>query len=128
MNTNCSDHKCCDVYVDSVERSLLGGSPGHHLGQKGITEQESCWSPSVGISSSSLISPLSIPATCSRRRSASPTSLCTLNSFPMPLGRVPVFSTPGFGINEGLMSAQAGKARLSEILQRKLIRSKKQQF
>ena len=123
MNINCSDYKCCqwDVYVvlESVGRSLLGGSPGHHSGQKGITERNVCWSPSEGISSSSLISPLWTPATCSRRRSASPTSFCTLKSFPVPLGRVPVFSTPGFGINKGLMLALAGKARLSEILQKK---------
>ena len=39
----------------------------------------------------------------------------------MPLGRVPAFSAPGFGINEGLMTAWR-----SEILQREIIRTEKQ--
>jgi len=96
--------------MEFVEWSLLGRSPGHQSGQKGITVQETFWSPSAGISSSSLISPLWTPATCSRRRSASPTSFCVLRSFPIPLGRAPAFSASVFDIKEGLMSALAGKA------------------
>jgi hypothetical protein len=110
FKTNVSDwagtYHCLQLDVANVYY-LVSTSVGHQSGHQGVTSH--CVAlplpdaPASPLNNSNFRSPFSSPLTCSSLRSAKPTSLTVLSSFPDPLGRA-TRPSPGACVSDARIS------------------------